>query len=156
MALCVFFNSQRFSWFVPLVSSSLVLFFMKCLLSPNIEPTSCFLNLHSLHLFFFLLCLLGDCLNFNSWPFFWDLYFCYHTYNIFNYQSSFFSLVRKIGPELTSVPIFLYFVCGTLPQRGWEKYVSARDPNPGCQRGTRGTLTTQPWAGPKVCILLKN
>ena len=27
-------------------------------------------------------------------------------------------LVRKIGPELTSVPIVLYFVCGTLPQHG--------------------------------------
>ena len=23
-----------------------------------------------------------------------------------------------MGPELTSVPIFLYFVCGTLPQHG--------------------------------------
>ena len=27
-------------------------------------------------------------------------------------------LVRKIGPELTSVPIFLYFVCGMPPQHG--------------------------------------
>ena len=27
-------------------------------------------------------------------------------------------LVRKMGPERTSVPIFLYFVCGTLPQHG--------------------------------------
>ena len=27
-------------------------------------------------------------------------------------------LCVKIGPELTSVPIFLYFVCGTLPQNG--------------------------------------
>ena len=26
--------------------------------------------------------------------------------------------VRKIGPELTFVPIFLYFVGGTLPQHG--------------------------------------
>ena len=30
----------------------------------------------------------------------------------------FFRGVRKIGPELTSVPIFLYFVCGTPPQHG--------------------------------------
>ena len=27
-------------------------------------------------------------------------------------------LLRKIGPEVTSVPIFLYFICGTLPQHG--------------------------------------
>ena len=27
-------------------------------------------------------------------------------------------LLRKVGPELTSVPIFLYFVCGSLPQHG--------------------------------------
>ena len=27
-------------------------------------------------------------------------------------------LVRKIGPELTSVPVFLYFVCGMLPLHG--------------------------------------
>ena len=27
-------------------------------------------------------------------------------------------LVRKIGPQLTSVPISLYFVCGMLPQHG--------------------------------------
>ena len=32
-------------------------------------------------------------------------------------QSSSFCL-RKIVPELTSVPIFLYFVCGTPPQHG--------------------------------------
>ena len=30
----------------------------------------------------------------------------------------FLFLLRKICPELTSVPIFLYFVCGTLPQHG--------------------------------------
>ena len=27
---------------------------------------------------------------------------------------------RKIIPELTSVPIFLYLVCGSLPQHGWQ------------------------------------
>ena len=31
----------------------------------------------------------------------------------------FFPLVRKTGHELTSVPIFLYFVCGTLPRPCW-------------------------------------
>ena len=29
-----------------------------------------------------------------------------------------FFLVRRIGPELASVPVFLYFPCGTLPQHG--------------------------------------
>ena len=29
-----------------------------------------------------------------------------------------FAFVRKSGPELTSVPIFLHFVCGMLPQHG--------------------------------------
>ena len=29
-----------------------------------------------------------------------------------------FVLVRKIGPELTSVPVFLCFVCGMPPQHG--------------------------------------
>ena len=40
-------------------------------------------------------------------------------------------LVRKIGPELTSVTIFLYFVCGTLPQHGLMNsvYIPAEDPN---------------------------
>ena len=32
-------------------------------------------------------------------------------------QASFFCL-RKILPELTSVPVFLYFACGMLPQHG--------------------------------------
>ena len=30
----------------------------------------------------------------------------------------FFLLVKKIGPELTSVLIFLYFVCGMPPRHG--------------------------------------
>ena len=33
-------------------------------------------------------------------------------------QSSTFCL-RKFNPELASMPIFLYFVCGSLPQYGW-------------------------------------
>ena len=31
-----------------------------------------------------------------------------------------FFFLRKILPELTSVPIFLYFLCGSLPQHGWQ------------------------------------
>ena len=30
-----------------------------------------------------------------------------------------FFLLRKIHPVLTSVPVFLYFVCESLPQPGW-------------------------------------
>ena len=35
-----------------------------------------------------------------------------------NDKENFFVCVRKIGPELTSVPILLYFVCGTPPLHG--------------------------------------
>ena len=49
---------------------------------------------------------------------------------------------RKIGPELTSVPVSLNFVCGMLPQHGLMSgvQVPARDPNPqilGCLIGVR-------------------
>ena len=51
-----------------------------------------------------------------------------------------FVLVRKIGPELTSVPFFLYFICGTPPQHGLMRgvYVHAWVPNlqtPCCSSG---------------------
>ena len=58
------------------------------------------------------------------------------------YSSGFpyFFLVRKIGPELTSVPIFLYFVCGTLPQHGlmssmWVCTWDLNLPTPGHRSG---------------------
>lgn len=41
----------------------------------------------------------------------------YLSMDIFIYLFIIF-LLRKIGPELTSMPIFLYFVCGMLPQQG--------------------------------------
>ena len=49
-----------------------------------------------------------------------------------------FFLVRQIGPEIISVPIFLYFVCGMPPQHGLMSSVQvcAQDPKPqttGCQ-----------------------
>ena len=40
-------------------------------------------------------------------------------------------LLRKIGPELTSVPIFLYFICG-MPTTAWLAkgcHVHTQDPN---------------------------
>ena len=61
--------------------------------------------------------------------------------NFLSLSLSFFC-VRKSGPELTSGPIFLYFVCGTLPQHGLTSnvWVRAWDPNPwtlGCWSGVR-------------------
>ena len=40
--------------------------------------------------------------------------------------------LRKIAPKLTSVPIFHYFISGTLPQHGLmsSMWVHARDPKP--------------------------
>ena len=37
----------------------------------------------------------------------------------YRFWVGFFFLLRKISPELTSVPIFLHIVCGLLPQNGW-------------------------------------
>src|SRR3712207_8062135 len=37
--------------------------------------------------------------------------------NIHCQSTFFFFFLRKISPELTSVPIFLNFVCGTRPQQ---------------------------------------
>ena len=47
-------------------------------------------------------------------------------------SKNYFFFVMKIVPELTSVPIFLYFVYGTLPQHGLMSGVwgHAWDPNP--------------------------
>ena len=39
-------------------------------------------------------------------------------FSLFLFFSCFFFLVRKIGPELTSMPIFLCFVCGMPPPHG--------------------------------------
>ena len=42
-------------------------------------------------------------------------------------------LLRKTGPELTSLPIFLYFVCG-MPATAWlnkQCHVCTQDPNQG-------------------------
>ena len=47
----------------------------------------------------------------------WFLFFCCCCGSLF-VLFCFVLLVRKIGPELTPVPIFLYFVCGMTPQHG--------------------------------------
>ena len=50
----------------------------------------------------------------------------------FIYLSIYLFLERKIVPELTSVPIFLNFVCETLPQHGLMGgvYICTWDANP--------------------------
>ena len=53
-------------------------------------------------------------------------------------KNIFFFILRKTGPELTSMPIFLYFICGT-PTTAWlakRRHVCAWDSNwrtLGCQ-----------------------
>ena len=53
-----------------------------------------------------------------------DSHFCLaSSLGLYSFKTSFFYvymlfLLRKIGPELTSVPIVLYFVCGMPPQHG--------------------------------------
>ena len=61
-------------------------------------------------------------------------------------SSFFFLCLRKISPELTSVLVFLYFVCGMLPQHG---LMSGAGPplgsgpvNQGCWNRMHRTLTT--------------
>ena len=41
--------------------------------------------------------------------------------------------LRRIGPELTSVLIFLYFLCGTLPRHGLMSSVVGPLPDPNLQ-----------------------
>ena len=68
-----------------------------------------------------------------------------------------FSFLRKTGPELTSVPIFLYFLCG-LPITAWCAkwcHVHTGDPNwriPGHQSGC-ANLTAAPPGRPLLGVL---
>ena len=62
-----------------------------------------------------------------------------------------FFLLRKISPELTSVPIFLYFVCG-MPAT--SRLTNGVGPCPGSEpanllpKWSVPNLTTRPWASP--------
>ena len=59
--------------------------------------------------------------------------------------NNFFFLLRKISPELTSLPIFLHFICGLLPQHGQQVVqVHASDLNlwPRPLKLSRSNLTT--------------
>ena len=51
-------------------------------------------------------------------------------------------LVRKIRPELTSVPIFFYFVCEMPPQHGW---MSGVGPHPGSKPANPGPPKQSAW-----------
>ena len=70
----------------------------------------------------------------------------------------FFFWRRKTGPELTFMPIFLYFTCGTTPTTAWRAkqcHVRTRAPNrraPGRQSGTCA-LTTAPSGRPQRLLL---
>ena len=58
----------------------------------------------------------------------------------------FIVLVRKIGPELTSVPVFLNFVCGTPPQHGLMSLCpgSVPESEPVNPRLLKWSMQTQP------------
>ena len=65
----------------------------------------------------------------------------------------FFSFcLRKTSPELTSVPVFLYFLdVGCLHSMAdeWSRSLPGSEPmNPGCWSGTHGTLTIWPQGRP--------
>ena len=64
-------------------------------------------------------------------------------------------LLRKICPELTSVPIFLYFVCGSPPQNDcWRMvWVSTQEQNLGLKSRAHWNLTTRPWGWPLQLII---
>ena len=72
----------------------------------------------------------------------------FHTAGLSKIHSSFRSaaftfLLRKISPELTSVPIFLHFICGWLKQHGWEMvlvpHLGSEPANPGRWSGAYRT-----------------
>ena len=59
----------------------------------------------------------------------------------------FLFLVKTIVPKLTSVPVFLYFVCGTLPQCGLPRGArSGPEPNLGTLGLQRGAHKLNPSA----------
>ena len=73
----------------------------------------------------------------------------------------FFVCEKKTGPELTSVPIFLYFVCGMLPQHGLVSgvYVCTWDANPcpwkpWAAKVEHTNLTTTPLGQPPSIIFI--
>ena len=67
--------------------------------------------------------------------------------------------LRKISPELTSVPIFLSFICGT-PTTAWRVkkcHVRTQDlelVNPGRREAERVNLTTVPRGRPLIPVFL--
>ena len=67
--------------------------------------------------------------------------------------------LRKIHPELTSVPILLYFVCGLPSQHGLTSsvYAHAQDPNPWQTRAAEAdseNLTITPLGQPLTFLLV--
>ena len=66
--------------------------------------------------------------------------------------------MRKIGPELTSVPVVLYFICEMLPQHGLmsDVYVRTWDPNqePQAAEAEHMNLTTTTGSDPPTFFLI--
>ena len=68
---------------------------------------------------------------------------------------SFFFLLRKIRPELTSVPIFLHFTLELPPQHGWEWCMSApgiRTYEPKPLKRSVSNSNTMPQGRPQVAL----
>ena len=64
---------------------------------------------------------------------------------LYNGVSLFYFLLRKISPELTSVPVFLHFIRGSPPPRGWwVVYVRAWHLNPQIQAAKVGHAEPKP------------
>ena len=70
----------------------------------------------------------------------------------------FFFLLRKISPDITSVPIFLHFICGLPPQQGWwVVLVHALDPNLWTQATEVEHTKLNPYAtgpAPGICFVI--
>ena len=90
-----------------------------------------------------------------------EWFFLIHEYFYFilllKYYLSYFFIfcLRKIHPELMSVPVFLCFVCGSLPQHGWwVMWVCTWDLNLEARAAEvhHAELATKPWGQPCISI----
>ena len=87
--------------------------------------------------------------------YFSELVICFLTL-LLKFIYLFIFLVRKIGPELTSVPVFLHFVCGLLPQhglmRGVGPHLVCEPTNTGLLKQSARDLTIVPQGWPLKLI----
>ena len=78
-----------------------------------------------------------------------------YSYSYYGRFFLFFFSVRKILPELTSVLIFLYFVCWSPPQHGWQEG-QVHTCKPGLLKWSVPNLTTEPQGWPPVMGVLNS